>query len=153
MKTIDYYFIKEYQWKKVWFSELGILKASIMPTNDFINKNGYINFSILSSIFSSDRMLKDINWVDELIKNIQKVLNGELEITGTYCETESLEIRRDFSRPIDNLDMHGSNPSNDTPNSWNVTTPIELQYIPTEEILQLFIDWKLFLEEQKNKFV
>lgn len=145
MKTINYYFIKEYQWKSNWFSETGLLKANIYPTDEFIQKNGYISFSILGTIFSSDNKLKNIQWLNELITNIEKVINGELEITGTHCETESLEIRKEFSRPIDNLDMHGSNPPIDGPNSWNVTTPLDLQYIPTIEILELFKDWRDFI--------
>lgn len=76
----------------------------------------------------------------------QELLNkGE-----TYYGNENIgmEFKNDFCRPIDHLTPTDSQHGDSI--NWNHTTPIELQYIPTKEIFQLFDDWLEFLKEIKS---
>ncbi len=147
MKTIDYYFTKEYQWKSTWFSDTGLLKAKVYPTNEFIQQFKYIDFNLVGQIFTSKKEFYDIVFVDSIISEIKKVINLEKTIHIISSEIVLLEIQRINSKPIDMLgDIEGI----EAPLSWNISTPKELQYIPTVEILQLFQDWKSFLIAQNN---
>jgi hypothetical protein len=148
---IDYYFLLEFSWdEKSGFNPNGIPRAKFLPNFEKTNKYGQVSYEILESLFISNTKLFDSKFLNVLINNIKNTIGGLEEITLVHCESESLEIRKEFTRPIDNLDIHGTSISIDGPNSWNISTPIELQYIPTVEILQLFEDWKQFLEAQKK---
>jgi hypothetical protein len=147
MKILDYYFIKEFQWKSNWFSETGLLKAKIYPTNEFIQNNKYIDYDIIGGVFLYNKEFKSIDLTNLIIQNIQRVISKELNSYTISNEIMSLEIESFFTKPIDNL---GDSEGIEAPLSWNVSTPKEFQYIPSIEILKLFEDWKIFLEMQKN---
>lgn len=148
---IKYYFLLEFSWdKKFGFNPKGIPRVKFFPNFEETNKYGTVSYGILESMFISNTKLSDIKYIDLLITNIQNVIDGLIQSTIVNCETESLEINIDYARPIDNLDIHGTNSPIDGPNSWNLTTPIKLQYIPTSKILTLFKEWKLFLIAQND---
>ena len=62
-------------------------------------------------------------------------------------EDRLLEVGNISTRPID---MIGDAEGVEVPLSWNVSTPIYLQYIPTSEILNIFEDWLDFLIEAET---
>lgn len=138
---LEYYFIQEFQWKDMWKSQNGISKPIIRASNQVL-KNQYVDYSILEGIILHSKKLNNYNlgfgYVKELKSNLKK--NG---ISCIYNEVAELEIRKEFSRPIDNL---GSIDGIGAPLSWNIATPECLQYIPTIEIFQLLDDWVRFLK-------
>ncbi len=148
---IKYYFLLEFSWdKKSGFNPNGIPRVKFLPNFEETNKYGQVSYVILESFFISNAKLFDIKFLDVLINNIENIIDGLKESIIVYCETESLEVTKEFTRPIDNLDIHGTNLTLYGSNSWNISTPKVLQYIPTTEILQLFKDWRQFLEKQKS---
>lgn len=147
MKTIDYYFIKEFQWKSNWFSDKGLLKAKVYPTNEFIQQFKYVDFNIVGQIFTSKKEFYKTDFVDSIITEIKKVISFESTNYVISSEILLLEIQGINTKPIDLLgDSYGI----ECPISWNISTPQELQYIPTVEILQLFQDWKSFIIKQND---
>jgi hypothetical protein len=149
MKTIEYYFIHEYQWKINWFSKTGLLKVKVYPTDEFIRKFKYVDFDVVGQIFTSK-----MDYIESIIAEIKKVISLERTTFVISNEDVSLEIQSENARPFDNYELHGSYETGVESRNWNITTPIELQYIPTEEILQLFIDWLEFLKvNEKMCFV
>ncbi len=150
MKVINYEFFLEHLWKNQERFLIPFPKVRIWTTSVFNKLFGRVDLTILEAIFVSHNNLRDINYVKILISNVLQVINGELAIAVVNCTAESLEIRKDRCRPIDNLEIYGSDPPVDGPNSWNKTTPLELQYLPTEEILKLFMDWLEFLLTIEN---
>lgn len=146
MKILDYYFIKEFQWKSKWFSEKGLLKAKIYPTNDFIQKHRFIDFDLIGQVFYN-KELKSVDSTELIISEIKKVITLETQQYKISNEFLALEIGNEYTIPID---YFGDSEGIEVPLSWNISTPKELQYIPTVEILQLFEDWKVFLTEQNR---
>lgn len=147
MKTLDYYFIKEYQWKSNWFSDTGLLKAKVYSTNEFIQHFKYVDFNLVGQIFTSKKDFYNTDFVDSIITEIKRVISFERTNYVISSEIVLLEIESIKTKPIDLL---GDSEGIEAPLSWNISTPQELQYIPTKEILQLFEDWKQFLKEQKS---
>ena len=148
MKTLDYYFIKEYQWKTKWVSEIGGLKVKVNPTNEFIQKFNYIDFNIIGQIFTSKKEFYNTQFVDSIITEIKKVISFERTSYLIGSEIVLLEVGNISTRPID---MIGDAEGLEVPLSWNVSTPIHLQYIPTSEILNIFEDWLDFLIEAETR--
>lgn len=154
MKTIEYYFIHEYQWKINWFSKTGLLKVKVYPTDEFIRKFKYVDFDVVGQIFTSKMDFYKTDYIESIIAEIKKVISLERTTFVISNEDVSLEIQSENARPFDNYELHGSYETGVESRNWNITTPIELQYIPTEEILQLFIDWLEFLKvNEKMCFV
>ena len=147
MRTLDYFFIKEFQWKTNWFSNTGILRANIKPSTEFIQKYGYIDYDIIGQVFLYNEEFKYIDSTELIILEIKKVIALDIPFFIISNEFLSLKIESLFTRPID---YFGDSEGIEAPLSWNISTPQELQNIPTKEVLQLFEDWKQFLEEQKN---
>jgi len=150
MRVLDYYFIKEYQWKLNWFSKSGLLKVNVFPTNEFIREKGYVNFNIVGEIFLAKKEFLDIKYINSTISKIKQVITGDLTIYEISNECVLLEIKKIYTRPISLL---GDSTGEEAPLSWNLSTPVELQKIPTKEILQLFKDWKQFLNTQKDVII
>ena len=85
-----------------------------------------------------------VEFVFQKIKEIEKVTTNASEVIHMFNEVVVLE-KKDLSRIIDNL---GDSEDIETHLSWNVSTPLELQYIPTDEILEIFRSWYQFLKVQ-----
>lgn len=147
MNIIDYYFIKEYQWKNKWYSKKGVLKVKVFPSNDFIKQNGYVDFNLVGQIFTSKKEFQDVMYINSIISEIGQVLRLKENNYKVSSEIVLLDINGPLTKPIDLL---GDSEGIEAPLSWNHIVSQELQYIPTTEIFQLFKDWKSFLEEQKG---
>ncbi len=147
MKYLDYYFVKEFQWHKKWFSEDGLLKPIIRPTDSFIKNKGWVDFEILEYVFIYNSKMTQIDFVAEIIRKINLVLEKHLENFSIYNEIVELEILYDFCRPIDNI---GGRKNEEGPLSWNIKTKQSLQYIPTTEFLNILNEWLLFLSVSKS---
>lgn len=139
--VLDYYFIKEFQWHKKWFSENGISKPIIRASNDMLKKE-FVDFSILEGIFHPNKKFHQSKLFEQFIRSVKDDLKND---GNSYVGNEivGLKINRDYSKPIDHL---GSNEGLEAPLSWNISTPEHLQQIPTQEILCLFDDWLDFLK-------
>ncbi len=61
-------------------------------------------------------------------------------------EISGIDIGPKLTRAIDNL---GSKDGIEAPISWNISTPIEYQSVPTSEIIEIIEGWIKFLDEQK----
>ena len=144
MQTIEYYFKIEFQYKNgIWLSNLGNLRVSVNATQEIL-KLRYVNYNILGDFIVLTPSMHQISKAELLINRIKQELTDKGE---TYYGNENigLEIKYDFSRPIDHLtpvEKRGEQSIN-----WNIITPLELQYIPTQEIFKLFDDWLDFLKE------
>ncbi len=146
MKYLEYYFQLEFQWKNDWFSKSGIPKPIIRPSIDFIQQNKYVDFNIIESVFISGIRYSYSDWLNKLDKIKNDLSHEGQSYIGN--ETAGLEIKIDFCRPIDNL---GDEIGIEAPLSWNLAIPLEFQYIPTLEIIQLFDDWCEFLSVIENR--
>lgn len=144
MKVLEYYFKIEFQWLNGWSSEKGLLFPVINPSNEFVRMNGYVEYRILGDVFLYNKEVKTIEGARAKTKEIKKVLSGERELLIISSESSDLEIRKELSRPIDNL---GDSKGEEAPLSWNVSTPYQYQTIPTNEIFNLFNDWVIFLDK------
>jgi hypothetical protein len=144
MKTLEYYFTQEFQWNKEWFSLDGISKAIVYPSNEFIKTYEYVDYTIIGNIFMYKANLNKIENVESVIDNIESVIAKNKLSYVVFSEMISLEINAEYTRPIDNI---GTKDGQEGPLSWNTSTPENLQFVPTPEILNLFIDWKNFLKE------
>ncbi len=150
MSYLKYNFFAEFEWnKEIGFSAEGTPKIKLYTNPEHNMGAGLVNFEILEMLFISSSNLSDVNYLQSVIKSIKDVKAGLLNETLINSETESLEVKKEFCRPLDNLDMYGSNPK-DGNNSWNISTPLNLQYIPTEEILVLFHEWREFILVNKQ---
>jgi len=145
-RILDYYFIKEYQWKKDWFSTSGICKAKICASDYFLQTNAYVDFSIFGDCFSVLRKLKTVKSSNQVLFEIKTNLNiGKDYYLGD--EVSGLAIGANVTQAIDNL---GSEDGIESQISWNIKTPKEFQTVPTSEILIILEDWIKFLREQEK---
>ncbi|HRI02058.1 MAG TPA: hypothetical protein PK006_13485 [Saprospiraceae bacterium] len=143
MKTIQYYFKLEFQYMNgTWLSNEGNLRSCVSATHDVL-KNTYVDYSILGDFIILTLDMQDYSKAKILITRLKQELSQK---GNTYYGNEhvGLKIEKSFCRPIDNL---GTEDGIDGPLSWNIITPPELQYIPTEEVFNLFNDWLKFLKE------
>lgn len=147
---IDYYFIKEFQWKSNWFSDKGLLKAKVYATDQFIKQFEFVDYDIVGQIFTSKKDFQNTEFIETVITEIKNVIDNVNSKYIISSEIVLLEVQSEYTRP---LDLLGDSDGIEGPLSWNITTPEKLQYIPSKEILKLFSDWKLFLYEQKTKSV
>lgn len=144
-KILKYSFSIEFLWhSRNSFSKKGVPKVSfyIVPSNS--GEFDSVGIEILNTLFISYDKLKDIRYLNRVIDEILNVTQGRRSQVIIGNEAESLEIKKDLSRVIDGLDMYGSNPV-DGENSWNISTPLHLQYIPTKEVLSFFVNWREFI--------
>lgn len=144
-KTLKYTLSIEFPWDQ----ENGFSKRGVPKISFWINPNRERDFDavgveILNALFLSCDKLRDISSLNKVIEEILNVTQGIKKHFFIGYEAESLEIKKDLSRVIDGLDMYGKFPV-DGQNSWNISTPSNLQYIPTIEILEIFRNWKNFL--------
>lgn len=67
-----------------------------------------------------------------------------------FIFNEAVELRFDgqLCRIIDNL---GDAEGIEAPLSWNISTPENLQYIPSSEVYEIICDWRDFLIEQEKQ--
>ena len=145
-KILSYYFIKEYQWKDDWYSIDGLCKAKIYASNEFLQTNKYVDYSIFGDCFSHLKKMKTVESSTEVLKDIRlKLKQGKGYHLGG--EVSGIDIGLKLTRAIDNL---GSTDGIEAPISWNIATPIEYQSVPTSEILEIIERWIKFLFEQKN---
>lgn len=119
MKTIDYYFIKEFQWKSNWYSNTGLLKAKVYPTNEFIQKFKYVDFNIIGQIFTSKTDFYNSGFVDTIIAEIKRVIALERTSYVISSEIVLLEIGTINTKPID---MLGDAEGIEAPLSWNISS-------------------------------
>jgi hypothetical protein len=144
---IEYYFLLEFSWsKEQQFSKNGFPRAKFHINFKYAEEHGWANYHILESVFTESNMLK-IDCITKKIQDIKSVIKGEKKETQIFSESVNLSVKKDFTRIEDNL---GDTEGIEAPISWNISTPTELQYIPTEKILQLFKDWKKFLQSQEK---
>lgn len=145
MNFLDYSFVYRFVWKKRWQSLKGQLNLEISASDEFL-RNAYVDFSIIAGFILHTNEFYNAIEAAGLIAR----LKGELAMNGkTYFGNEivGLEIGNDFCRPKDNL---GTDDGKEGPLNRNLATPEELQYIPTEEIFQLFEEWLAFLREVES---
>lgn len=145
-KMLSYYFLKEYQWKDDWFSTDGICKANIYASNEFLQTNRYVDYSIFGDSFSHLKKMKKIESATQVLNEIKLNLK---QGKGYYLggEISGIDIGPELTRAIDNL---GSQDGIEAPISWNISTPIEHQSVPTSEIIEIIEGWIKFLIQQKN---
>lgn len=144
-KVLKYSFSIEFLWNsKNGFSKKGVPKISFCINPSSRRDFDSVGVEILNALFLSSDELNDISSLNKVIDAILNVIQGRRDHTIVGNETESLEIKKDLSRIIDGLEMYGANPK-DGENSWNITAPLNLQYIPTQEILEILQNWKNFL--------
>ncbi len=144
---IEYYFIKEFQWKSNWVSESGLLKAKVFATDEFIKKFEFVDYNIVGQIFTSKKDFQNIEFIRIIISEIEKVIENENSKYIISSEIVLLEVKSEHTKVID---MLGDSEGVEAPLNWNISTLEQLQYIPTTEILKMFNDWKQFLEEQMD---
>ncbi len=144
---IEYYFIKEFQWKSNWVSESGLLKAKVFATDEFIKKFEFVDYNIVGQIFTSKKDFQNIEFIRIIISEIEKVIENENSKYIISSEIVLLEVKSEHTKVID---MLGDSEGVEAPLNWNISTLAQLQYIPTTEILKMFNDWKQFLEEQMD---
>ncbi len=128
-----------------WLSDEGNLSACVSATHNIL-RTKYVNYNILGDFIILTPSMHDYSKAELLISRLKQELSNKGE---TYYGNENigLECKNDFCRPIDHLtptDLKDGASIN-----WNIITPIELQYIPTQEIFKLFEDWLEFLKEIK----
>lgn len=145
MKHFDYYFIIEFQWNEIWYSHTGLLKPVIYPTSELSLLYGNIDYSIIASLFVNTQSFQNYNQFNILINDIKISLleTGKALIAN---EIVNLEMTATFCLFIDNIDMYGTH---DSPN-WNNSTKVEVQQIPTHEILEMLDKWLIFLKITEN---
>lgn len=145
-KVLSYYFIKEYQWKDDWFSTDGICKAKINASNEFLQTNKYVDYSIFGDCFSQLKKMKTVESSTQVLEEIRlNLMQGKGYHLGG--EVSGIDIGTKLTRAIDNL---GSKDGIEAPISWNISTPIENQSVPTSEIIEIIEAWIKFLIEQEN---
>ncbi len=144
---IDYYFIKEFEWKSNWFSESGLLKAKVYATDEFIKKFEFVDYNIVGQIFTSKKDFENIEFIQMIIfeienvienKNLKYIISSEIVLLEVKCENTKI------------IDMLGDSEGVEAPLSWNISTPLELQYIPTVKILEIFKSWHEFLKVESD---
>lgn len=144
-KTLKYAHSLEFPWNKEnGFSKKGVPKISFWINPKRERDFDAVGVEILNGLFLSSDKLRDINSLNTIIEEILNVIQGTKNHFYVGNEAESLKIKKDLSRVIDGIDIYGKIPE-DGQNSWNISTPSNLQYIPTLEILEIFRNWKNFL--------
>jgi|WetSurMetagenome_2_1015567.scaffolds.fasta_scaffold09848_3 hypothetical protein len=147
MKVLDYYFILEYQWKEKWFSEFGICKPKISASNEFVQKNGFIDYSIINSIIILDRRLNNVEMLNNLLDEMKMTIDKN-NIYYIGSDIASMDINSEFSMVFD---LMGNTDIEEKRLTWNDVTPYEFQMIPTSEIFELLHSWRNFLLEVIGK--
>jgi len=94
MKALDYYFLLEFGWRKKDGFYDGFPRIKIRGSSEFNLKYGYVNFELLESVFVSNLKMKRINYVNNVIINIQNI---QLNIEQNYLlsnEVVALKISK-----------------------------------------------------------
>ena len=148
MKYLEYYFVLEFQWNQKWFSSQGIAKTVINFTHDVYSVYGFVDYSIVSSIFSLSNRFQNHEKFTELLNDLKNHIQTQRPYTISE-ELVGLEFEGDTCRPIDYLSLYGPNGTS----NWNLSTKVELQFIPAQEIIEIMEKWKIFLEVlEKRRF-
>lgn len=145
MKVLEYYFTIEFQWLDNWFSKSGVCHAKINPSQEFINKNQYIDYTILDRLFIGPGFQSYESykvWLEDFNSRFSKDKYIEFGHEGLVVEMDS-----EFSKIIDTI---GDNIGIEAPLNWSITTPIQYQSIPTCEIMEMMDKWLIFLKRTEN---
>lgn len=140
MKVLEYYFKVEFQWLDNWFSKAGVCHAIVNPSQEFIINNQYIDYNIIGRLFMGNEFQRYESyklWLEGINSKFSKDNYIEFGQNGLVVEMNS-----EFSKLIDTI---GDNIGIEAPLNWNITTPIQNQFIPTSEILQILLHWEKFL--------
>lgn len=142
--TVDFYFIKEYQWKDNWYSKEGVCRVKVSASHEFLQNNPYVDYSIFGDWFVLTNKMRNCESAIKVFQDIKKALkNNDSYYLGN--ENSGIEIDIEKTTAYDNL---GSEDGMEAPICWNIKTPKKYQSIPTEEMLRIIETWIIFLDEQ-----